>query len=349
MAPRFNGHRWRANASSCHFGRILSDYDMRMPNYWRYTVLETGNNRSSHLIRQAMDHRTIIASLTQEQRDSLTAKSDLAGMLQLGAHWGAIVVLGWLIAVRVPFWPLLMLPQGILLAFLFTLLHEAIHRTPFKTQWINEYVARVCSFMLVLPSDWFRYFHFAHHRFTQDPENDPELASPKPETVWQYVVHVSGLPVWWSHFKTLAINATGRCDDGFVPSKGHVKVKREAQAMIAGYLALAGLSICLQSAFLLFVWIVPAILGQPFLRLYLLAEHGRCAFVANMLENSRTTTTTWLVRKLAWNMPYHAEHHSYPGVPFHRLPEFHALIEEHLKETEAGYMRFHAKYIEELR
>jgi len=60
-------------------------------------------------------------------------------------------------------------------------------------------------------------------------------------------------------------------------------------------------------------------------------------------------STNWLVRKLAWNMPYHAEHHAYPGVPFHRLPEFHALIESHLKETEAGYVRFHKRYVGELK
>jgi len=96
---------------------------------------------------------------------------------------------------------------------------------------------------------------------------------------------------------------------------------------------------------LLYVWIVPAVLGQPFLRLYLLAEHGRCPFVANMLENTRTTFTNWFVRKLAWNMPFHAEHHAYPGVPFHQLPAFHVLIERHLKVTEAGYVRFHEKYI----
>ncbi|WP_246694633.1 fatty acid desaturase, partial [Mesorhizobium sp. M2D.F.Ca.ET.147.01.1.1] len=70
----------------------------------------------------------------------------------------------------------------------------------------------------------------------------------------------------------------------------------------------------------------PALLGQPFLRLYLMAEHGRCPLVANMLENTRTTLTNWFVHKLAWNMPYHAEHHAYPGVPFHQLPEFHRLI-----------------------
>ena len=66
--------------------------------------------------------------------------------------------------------------------------------------------------------------------------------------------------------------------------------------------------------------------------------------MSNVLENSRTTTTTWLLRKLAWNMPYHAEHHAYPAVPFFRLPSFHKLTRQHLQKTERGYLRFHRKY-----
>ncbi len=292
-----------------------------------------------------IDHRDVIASLTNEERGRLTGKSNGPGLLQFSCHLGAIVILGTLIAARVPYWPVLMLPQGILIVFLFTLLHETVHRTAFETQWLNDAVARFCSLAIALPADWFRYFHFAHHRYTQDPENDPELAFPKPETMRQYIVHVSGLPVWLGHFKTLWTNATGRCRDSYVPPKGLPKVRTEARAMIAFYAVVLLVCLYFRSTLLLYVWIVPAVLGQPFLRLYLLAEHGRCPFVANMLENTRTTFTNWFVRKLAWNMPFHAEHHAYPGVPFHQLPAFHVLIERHLKVTEAGYVRFHEKYI----
>lgn len=296
-----------------------------------------------------MDHREIVTSLSQEQRDRLTAKSDLPGLPLLLLHLGSILILGTLIAIEVPFWPWLMIPQGIGIVFLFTLLHETIHQTAFRSAWLNEAVARLASFMLALPADWFRYFHFAHHRFTQDPGKDPELAFAKPATLWQYARHVSGLPVWWGHLRTLAVNATGHCRDGFVPPKGHAKIRREARAMIAAYALVVALSIYFRTSMLLFAWILPALIGQPFLRLYLLAEHGRCPYVANMLENSRTTLTSILVRTLAWNMPYHAEHHAYPGVPFHRLPEFHLLIEDHLQEVEQGYARFHSRYLSEMR
>lgn len=72
-----------------------------------------------------------------------------------------------------------------------------------------------------------------------------------------------------------------------------------------------------------------------------MAEHGRCPPVANMLENSRTTYTNRIVRFLAWNMPYHAEHHAYPMVPFHKLPAFHQVAAPYIANTSDGYTGFH--------
>ncbi len=295
-----------------------------------------------------MDQRRFIASLTADQRKRLSATSDRRGLSLLVIHAGAIGVLAVLIAVRVPYWPVLMLPLGILIIFLFTLLHETVHRTAFKSGWLNNLVARICGFLIVLPPEWFRFFHFAHHRHTQDPDKDPELVTPKPETVSQYIFLVSGLPVWISHFGTLIGNAAGRREDAFVPVSARGRVQIEAQAMLAIYFLIAAVSIASGASVLVFVWVIPVVLGQPFLRLYLLAEHGRCPFVANMFENSRTTFTNRLVRRLAWNMPFHAEHHAVPTVPFHQLPELHKLTQTYLRQTEAGYVRFHGKYIRDL-
>jgi fatty acid desaturase len=44
-------------------------------------------------------------------------------------------------------------------------------------------------------------------------------------------------------------------------------------------------------------------------------------------------------------MPYHAEHHSYPAVPFHQLPALHRAIRDHLKVTAPGYAAFTKAYL----
>lgn len=296
-----------------------------------------------------MDHKTLIAGLSREERSALLQQANAPGLWRLASQWGAMAGLMTWIAFGGIGWQFAMLPLGVLLVFQFTLLHEVSHLTAFRTRWINEAAALVCGLILVLPPQWFRYFHFAHHRYTQDPERDPELASPKPETLGAYVWHVSGLPIWHSHLKTLARNAAGQGREDFVPDSKRALVQREALGMVLFYALLLAAALWLGSALLVWVWLLPLALGQPFLRLYLLAEHGRCPLVANMLENSRTTFTNRLVRWLAWNMPYHAEHHSFPAVPFYRLPDFHRLAQPHLMTTERGYHRFHARYLAWLR
>ena len=125
------------------------------------------------------------------------------------------------------------------------------------------------------------------------------------------------------------------------------RIVAEARWMLAAYaLALGSL---LVSDLVLWLWVVPMLLGQPFLRLYLLAEHGRCPAVANMFENTRTTFTNRAVRFLAWNMPYHVEHHSLPQVPFHKLPELHGRMAGHHKVLSDGYREFTAEFVSELK
>jgi fatty acid desaturase len=64
-----------------------------------------------------------------------------------------------------------------------------------------------------------------------------------------------------------------------------------------------------------------------------------------MFENTRTTFTTALVRFLAWNMPYHVEHHVFPAVPFYQLPRLHQMMKADLRETADGYAAFTRAYL----
>ncbi len=168
----------------------------------------------------------------------------------------------------------------------------------------------------------------------------------KPETLPEFVWTVSGIPVWWFHLTTIFKNAFSEQTYEYVPQTGFVRIKREAIVMVGFYGLLAGHVLISGSTVLLWVWLFPILIGQPFLRLYLMAEHGRCPNVANMLENTRTTYTTSFVRWLAWNMPFHTEHHAYPTVPFHKLPKFHKVAKAHLRVTENGYTSFHKKTVQ---
>jgi fatty acid desaturase len=294
-----------------------------------------------------MDHKAFLASLDPDIRAEMTAKSDARGLLHLAGHLGAIVLIGGLIAAQVPGWWALLPVQGVLIAFLFTLEHECTHRTPFANERLNDWVGRVCGLALVLPFEWFRWFHLAHHRWTNLPGKDPELASEKPATWAEWVWHVTGLPFWAAQGRLVAALVLGRAEGAYLPEGARGRIVAEARWMAVIYLGLA-FSLVWSPA-VLWVWVVPSLLGQPVLRVYLLAEHGDCPQVANMFENTRTTFTTRMVRAVAWNMPYHVEHHVWPAVPFHKLPQVHTLMRDELRVTAPGYAAFTRAYLERRR
>lgn len=294
-----------------------------------------------------MDHRSLIASLPSDTKKQLQRRSNAAGLRHLTLYLAALSVCTVGIVTKVPLWPVLILPQGILLVFLFTLSHECTHKTPFRTGWLNDLIGHLVSVAIALPFTWFRYFHLAHHKWTNDPDKDPELSGkPRPDNWPALILYLSGLPYWVSMGRVLLTNALGRSQAPYLPDRQYRAIRAEARILLTLYM-LAAFSL-FASPLLLWIWLLPVLIAQPFLRLYLLAEHGLCPAVTNMFENSRTTFTNNVIRFLAWNMPYHAEHHAFPNVPFHQLPTLHALSRAHLKSTSQGYTGFTATYAHKL-
>ena len=288
-------------------------------------------------------HREAINALSDDELTRLKQTRDLPGLVHLAGHAGLLAATGAavLLAPNWPVWLAAATAHGIVLIFLFTLEHEAIHATAFRSPWLNWAAAEAAGVLLVVPPRWFRYFHFAHHRHTQDPAHDPELETPKPSDWWSYVRHLSALPYWRGQIATICSNAMGRNIGSYVPASARRRIVIEARGYLAVYAGFAALCLAAGWTWPLELWLVPLLLGQPFLRAYLLAEHGACPLVADMLTNTRTTFTNRLVRFLAWNMPYHTAHHVLPVVPFHRLGALTELLEQRLATTAEGYVDAH--------
>jgi fatty acid desaturase len=290
--------------------------------------------------------------LGREVVRGLSQRSNARGLLQLGAHAGLLCASGYLVWTsrgRVWLVPATLL-HGIVLSFLFCALHESIHRTAFASRWLNDAVAWMCGSLLMLPPDYFRLFHFAHHRFTQDPARDPELVVAPPATAAAYWWRVSGLPYWYDRVSvTLRHALSAHVTETFVPPERAALIVREARILWGGYACVAAVSLYLERPDALIYWLLPALLGQPLLRLFLLAEHTGCPLTDDMLANTRSTRTNAAVRFLTWRMPYHAEHHCFPSVPFHALARLNALIGTRTAITATGYLALHRELLRHLR
>jgi fatty acid desaturase len=271
-------------------------------------------------------------------------------LLRLAGHLAAIVLSGaiYTLALRRPApFPVLLLAAlayGFTLVTMFAAMHESVHRTAFKSLWLNNAVGWFAGLLSFYNSTFYRHYHGWHHRFTQIPGKDPELEDHKPTSVPSYLVEMSGVPWWIGKLRAHATLALGRTSGyGFLnQTTGPLAVRSVRWQLLVYGLAIAA-SIALGRPYFATYWLVPVVLGQPLLRAILLAEHTGCSSDDNSLTNTRTTHTLWPVRFLMWEMPYHAEHHRYPALPFFALGGVHQSLGPSLAHVaRRGYVGLHA-------
>jgi fatty acid desaturase len=283
--------------------------------------------------------------LTPAMLRDLSVRSDRQGLVRAVSHYGVIVVVGvliWLVWSRYGIvWALpLIVAQSYFIAFLFMVVHETAHKTAFQSRALNLAFGHLSSFAVGLPYEYYCLFHWDHHRYTQDPARDPELLSvaiPRSDT--QLAIAYTGLRQFAFRVGLLLRHAvTGNATSPWIPkSKRHVVV-REARLYVAGYIVLLLASLALHTSILLWVWVVPVLVGQSFLRPYLYAEHTGCERTRSAFQNTRTTYTATFVKWFAWNMPYHVEHHAYPSIPFHALPKLNQIVADQIVYRGPGYI-----------
>jgi fatty acid desaturase len=282
----------------------------------------------------------------------LTAKSDAPAMRRAVGHLGAIVLCALALwRFRDTWWAIpLMVLMAYLVAFLFNLLHETAHQTAFSSRFWNYLLGHFAGFSMLLPYEYYRCFHWDHHRYTQDHQMDPELATPLPASLLGLLWYWAGPPVWKGRIRMLLTHGLGsHVPERWVGTNRRTPIIHEARWYLCGYALVILGSIQAQSLAAIWFWALPVTVGQLFLRPYLLSEHTGCSHTADMLQNTRTTYCSAFVRYFAWNMPFHAEHHAYPAVPFHALPKLNSLLAAHIVHTERGYHASVATVIRHLR
>jgi fatty acid desaturase len=287
----------------------------------------------------------------------LQRRSDARGLLRLAAHFSTIAAAGFVYTLSLQRSPSLLIHAlgALLLGFplvtQFATMHECVHKTAFESRWLNAAVAWLAGLLSFYNSTFYWPYHVWHHRYTQLPGQDPELEDPKPTRYFSYFLELSALPWWLGKLRLYAKLAAGKFGSyAYLNDKSGPAAVRSVRLQLLSYAAAIGVSVWLGYPYFFVYWLVPVALAQPLLRAILLAEHMRCSNDADMLSNTRTTYTVWPVRFLMWEMPYHAEHHRYPALPFFSLARAHVQLEPHLSVIERhGYSGFHLRLLKAFR
>jgi fatty acid desaturase len=212
--------------------------------------------------------------------------------------------------------------------------HECGHGTAFRTQWMNAVVYQIASFMMVRnPVSW-RWSHARHHTDTIIVGRDPEIVAMRPPHLARIVLNLFGIVDALTGWQRMLLNASGRLDPEeatYIPESETPAVIRVARIWVAIYAAVIALAVWTGSILPLMVVGLPRLYGAWHHVMTGVLQHaGLADNVTDHRLNSRTVCMNRVSRFIYWNMNYHVEHHMFPMVPYHRLPELHAKIRRDL-------------------
>ena len=208
--------------------------------------------------------------------------------------------------------------------------HETGHGTAFATSWLNDALYQVASFMNMKEPTFWRWSHARHHTDTIIVGRDREIAAMRPPDVLKLAVNVVGLRDALTTAISVLRHAAGRVtaeEATFIPESERHRVFAEARAWLAVYAAVIAAAVLTGSLLPLLYVGLPTLYGRWLSALLGTSQHAGLA--ENVLDhrlNARTIEMNPVSRFLYWNMNYHVEHHMFPMVPYHALPQLHAEV-----------------------
>jgi Na(+)-translocating NADH:ubiquinone oxidoreductase F subunit len=210
--------------------------------------------------------------------------------------------------------------------------HEAGHGTAFKTDWMNNVLYEIASFMVMRESVVWRWSHTRHHSDTIIVGRDPEIAVPRPPDLKAFVLSFFNWGVYFKYFRRILLHSIGRMaeeEKTFIPESEFPRVFARARIYVGIYLAVIIVCFLVGNILPLLLVGLANFFGSWLMPVYGYTQHAGMA--ENVLDhrlNCRTFYTNPVHRFLYWNMNYHIEHHMFPLVPYHNLPKLHALVKE---------------------
>ncbi len=150
-------------------------------------------------------------------------------------------------------------------------------------------------------------------------------------------VHILTARVGWTIFAALVppMSLWGKVLP-FVGPRHRRRVAWEAR----GLLLVHGVLLTLGAVVLPEVlWLYGGVLvGHALMAVYVTCEHRGLPQEGGVLNRTRSIQTIAPVRWLLWNMPFHAEHHGWPAVPWYALPDLHEQVADHLPHRSRGFL-----------
>ncbi|HEV8320529.1 MAG TPA: fatty acid desaturase [Myxococcota bacterium] len=247
------------------------------------------------------------------------------------AWWLAMVI-------RAPFFLL----GGFAIHGLGVLMHEAAHWNLFPKKFWNDLAGIVISLPIGLIVTGYRVVHMLHHAEERSADDPDELENLKPSWFRLMVFYT------W-----LFVGMEGYVIFVFFTSLFKARNWSQRLYVAFNYALMIGvwstaIALAVRGGWvptLLTVWVGPTFAATLVANVRGLAEHTMTFREEGPYRATRTTVSHPLVSWFMNNGNYHLEHHLFPDVAWHRLPELHTMMRPRLEQERAQLSRGYLAYL----
>jgi fatty acid desaturase len=296
--------------------------------------------------------------LDRETLHALQQRRNGPSAVRLTLHLGAVLVTSWVIvAWSQSFLTSVMLTVALswMVSGMFGPFHECVHKTAFESRGLNTLGACLSGLLFGMAPATYHAFHFEHHRFTHNPERDPEIMTYPdalavwPETNRAWLRLAGGTPLIQLKYAVLirflkSEPKAGKPTALWEPTGARRReVVWQSWLIVGFWVGLVIIAITVTPA----VWwlLLAFVISNAWQLLWTSAEHTGLPLEGTILNRTRTVLSNRFVRWWNWNMNFHAEHHAWPGIPWHQLPAAHELVKSNLDHLVSGYTALHTNVL----
>ena len=301
-----------------------------------------------------------IPKIEKKKLKELSKRSDRPGLIHFLIYFSSLIFFGYL---SYFFWGSILFYffffiYSTIYTFAISNLHETIHRTAFKTRWINEVFFYISSFQLHSEPVGFRWSHTFHHSNTLQTEGeyDHEIEVSRPTDLLKFFLKFIPLSdILFIHQSSfvgtikLSLGIINPAIKISAPKDQQKKIISNARIIIVIWAIIISISIYFNNLWPIVFYFLPTFVGRPLHFAVNVTQHLAAKIDT---KDHRLSTHTIILNPILsfyyWHMEYHTEHHMFPMVPSYNLKKLRNEIKDCLPVPFYGLFDFYKKVLPSL-
>ncbi len=283
----------------------------------------------------------------------LSKRKDLPGLVHFFLYFLFLFILGYLAYLTLGTWLSLLFffAYGTVYSFSVSNWHETVHRTAFKTRWINEFFYHISSFMCDFEGFRWRWSHTFHHSYTLQTEGeyDHEIQISRPTELMNFFLNFIPFSDLIYPHKLLKYeifkHALGKLTPVVsisAPDSQKKKIIWNSRFYIFIWVGVIIYSFLIGSFLPIIYIILPTYYGKPIWFAVNVTQHlGAAVDKKDHRLSTYSIKLNPILSFLYWKMEYHLEHHMFPMVPSYNLKKVQNEIKDQIPKPFNGLFEFY--------